>query len=344
MAASPCSTKPRGTRRSDSPRISATRASSKPSFFRPAVRNATAASTPIRRAASGWAKRRSSLVPERDQPTSRSNCRSNCAIRWRASKSPASDRPVPSASSMRRRNGIASDFISGESREEAQPLLAPLYYIEKALKPYADLAVAQNANLSQGLDSVLKQNISVLMLADIGTLTGEAAKKVDDFVKRGGLLVRFAGPRLEKAGDDLLPVPLRSGGRSLGGALSWSSPQPLAAFDENQSVRRPHDSERRHGQPAGARRSGGADAGSRDLGAAQGRHAARHGDEARQRPPRAVSRHRQLGLVEFPDLGIVRRNAATPFDDGHHRGIGTGRQRDESRHDGRPPTPTCSHR
>jgi hypothetical protein len=124
-------------------------------------------------------------------------------------------------------------LLSGESREEAQPLLAPLYYIEKALKPYADLAIAKNANLSEGLDAVFKQNISVLMLADIGTLTGEAAKKVEDFVKRGGLLVRFAGPRLEKAGDDLLPVALRSGGRSLGGALSWSTPQPLAGFDEN---------------------------------------------------------------------------------------------------------------
>ena len=124
-------------------------------------------------------------------------------------------------------------LLSGESREEAQPLLAPLYYIEKALKPYADLAIAKNANLSDGLDAVFKQNISVLMLADIGTLTGETAKKVDDFVQRGGLLVRFAGPRLEKAGDDLLPVALRSGGRSLGGALSWSTPQPLAGFDEN---------------------------------------------------------------------------------------------------------------
>ena len=110
-------------------------------------------------------------------------------------------------------------LLSGESREEAQPLLAPLYYIEKALKPYADVAVHQNSNLAQGLDSVLKQNISVLMLADIGTLNGEAAEKVADFVKRGGLLVRFAGPRLEKAGDDLLPVALRTGGRSLGGAL-----------------------------------------------------------------------------------------------------------------------------
>jgi hypothetical protein len=124
-------------------------------------------------------------------------------------------------------------LISGESREEAQPLLAPLYYIEKALKPYADLAITKDANLDQGLDSILKQNVSVLVLADIGTLTGEAAEKVENFVRHGGLLVRFAGPRLEKAGDDLLPVPLRTGGRSLGGALSWSSPQPLAAFDES---------------------------------------------------------------------------------------------------------------
>ncbi|RUO99384.1 DUF4159 domain-containing protein [Hyphomicrobium sp.] len=123
-------------------------------------------------------------------------------------------------------------LISGESREEAQPLLAPLYYIEKALKPYADVVSSKDSNLAQGLDSILRQNVSVLMLADIGTLSGAAAEKVDEFVKRGGFLVRFAGPRLEKAGDDLLPVVLRSGGRSLGGALSWSSPQTLASFDE----------------------------------------------------------------------------------------------------------------
>jgi Domain of unknown function (DUF4159) len=123
-------------------------------------------------------------------------------------------------------------LISGENREQAQPLLAPLYYIQKALTPYAELAVSKDSNLVQGLDGVLRQNVSVLMLADIGTLTGEAAKQVEEFVKRGGVLVRFAGPRLEKAGDELLPVQLRAGGRSLGGALSWSSPQPLAAFDE----------------------------------------------------------------------------------------------------------------
>jgi hypothetical protein len=46
-------------------------------------------------------------------------------------------------------------------------------------------------------------------------------------------LVRFAGPRLEKGGDDLLPVALRLGGRTLGGALSWSAPQVLAPFGDD---------------------------------------------------------------------------------------------------------------
>ena len=123
-------------------------------------------------------------------------------------------------------------LISGESREKAQPLLAPLYYIQKALQPYAELVLPKDANLAANIDSLLKQNASVLMLADIGTIADESAKQVDEFVKRGGVLVRFAGPRLEKGGDDLLPVPLRAGGRSLGGALSWSTPQKLAPFEE----------------------------------------------------------------------------------------------------------------
>lgn len=123
-------------------------------------------------------------------------------------------------------------LISGQSSEQSQPLLAPLYYIQRALSPYAELAVSREANLSESLEHVLRQNVSGLMLADIGTISGEANKGITGFVERGGLLVRFAGPRLEKAGDDLLPVTLRSGGRSLGGALSWSTPQTLSEFDD----------------------------------------------------------------------------------------------------------------
>ena len=124
-------------------------------------------------------------------------------------------------------------LISGESREQAQPLLGPLYYIQRALAPFAELVQPQDANLTSGIDTVLSRNASILVLADIGTLTGDVQARLDDWVKKGGVLVRFAGPRLEKGGDDLLPVGLRAGGRALGGALSWSTPQPLAPFADD---------------------------------------------------------------------------------------------------------------
>lgn len=123
-------------------------------------------------------------------------------------------------------------MISGESQEQSQPLLAPLYYLEKAVTPFAEIVRPKGHNLQEGINEVLSQKASVLMLADIGTLSGEVKDQVTEWVEKGGVLVRFAGPRLESGGDDLLPVALRIGGRTLGGALSWSSPQPLANFDD----------------------------------------------------------------------------------------------------------------
>ena len=70
-------------------------------------------------------------------------------------------------------------------------------------------------------------------MADIGTLSDDEATNVKAWTENGGILVRFAGPRLEKGGDELLPIPLRLGGRELGGALSWSTPQALAEFSED---------------------------------------------------------------------------------------------------------------
>ena len=123
-------------------------------------------------------------------------------------------------------------LYSSESQEQAQPLLAPLYYIERALVPFTEIARGEGANLIAAVDSIMKRNVSVLMLADIGVLPPDVHDRIADWVKKGGVLVRFAGPRLEKGGDDLLPVDLRIGGRTLGGALSWSTPQPLAPFGD----------------------------------------------------------------------------------------------------------------
>ncbi len=124
-------------------------------------------------------------------------------------------------------------LISGASREQAQPLLAPLYYIERALAPFSEIATTEDSNLSTALEGLIKRNVSGLVLADIGTLPHDVKERLEQWVKKGGVLVRFAGPRLEKGGDDLLPVPLRVGGRALGGALSWATPQPLAPFGDD---------------------------------------------------------------------------------------------------------------
>jgi hypothetical protein len=124
-------------------------------------------------------------------------------------------------------------LISGDNREQAQPLLGPLYYIDRALRPYAEIVEPTDANVSTALESVFKRSASVVVMADIGTLVGSQKKSVEDWISKGGVLVRFAGPRLEKGGDDLIPVPLRLGGRTLGGALSWSTPQQLSAFADD---------------------------------------------------------------------------------------------------------------
>ena len=124
-------------------------------------------------------------------------------------------------------------LVSGASREQAQPLLAPLYYIERALLPFSEIAQSDDSNLSTVIDTLIKRNVSAMMLADIGTLPHDIKERVEQWVKKGGILVRFAGPRLEKGGDDLLPVALRLGGRTLGGALSWATPQPLAPFGDD---------------------------------------------------------------------------------------------------------------
>lgn len=122
-------------------------------------------------------------------------------------------------------------LISGGDQEQAQPILSPLYYVDRALKPYAEIVRSKNANLAEGIDDLLSQNVTLLVLTDIGRLTEGVREQVTAWLNRGGVMIRFAGPRLEKGGDDLLPSPLRIGGRTLGGALSWSTPQPLAPFD-----------------------------------------------------------------------------------------------------------------
>jgi len=123
-------------------------------------------------------------------------------------------------------------IISGEARETAQPLLSPTHYLERALTPHGEVIVTSTGNVDDASEALLERKPSVLILANIGKLVGDTETRLTDWVEEGGMLLRFAGPRLESGGDELLPVALREGGRTLGGALSWREPQKLAAFEE----------------------------------------------------------------------------------------------------------------
>jgi len=104
--------------------------------------------------------------------------------------------------------------------DTSSPLLSEPFYAKQALQPFADV-------FEGDLETMLAYQPSILVMPDSQRDDSEG---VSEFVKNGGILVRFAGPRLAKRSDTLMPVALRQGERGIGGALAWEDPQKLAAF------------------------------------------------------------------------------------------------------------------
>src|SRR5579871_262804 len=128
--------------------------------------------------------------------------------------------------SRRRRVAIAS----GASADVAQPLLAPSYYLKRALQPFADISEWHDSS-SDPIVSLLDEKPSVLVLADMSVAPGPELDAITKFLENGGVLLRFAGTRLAAGDDTLTPTALRRGGRLLGGALSWETPKHIAPFE-----------------------------------------------------------------------------------------------------------------
>lgn len=105
---------------------------------------------------------------------------------------------------------------------DGQPLLSDLHYAREALSGSAEL-------VSGDLDLVLEAEPSVLVLVDQVQADDD---RITTFLEAGGLVIRFAGPRLAAAPDTLLPAPLRQGGRLFGGALAWDEAQGLSPFPD----------------------------------------------------------------------------------------------------------------
>ncbi len=120
--------------------------------------------------------------------------------------------------------------ITGSTADTAQPLLASTFYLSRALSPFADVRLADRGSPAEMVNQFIDQHLPMMILADVGTIAGDAHDRLTRWIDDGGVLVRFAGPRLAAADDELVPVKLRRGGRILGGSLSWDQPQQLAAF------------------------------------------------------------------------------------------------------------------
>src|SRR6266851_8532871 len=114
-------------------------------------------------------------------------------------------------------------IVAARAGEAAQPLLTGTYYLERALNPFSEVRRGEIGDL-------LRRETAMLVLADAAPGTRADHDALVKWMEAGGVLLRFAGPDLAESSDDLLPVTLRRGGRTIGGALSWEQPARLAPF------------------------------------------------------------------------------------------------------------------
>lgn len=125
----------------------------------------------------------------------------------------------------RLRRPVVAMIGDGAATSEGQALLSPAHFLRSALADSARL-------IESGLDDALAARPDVIILMDQVGL--EADGELAQWLNDGGLLIRFAGPRMaafpDLPNEPLLPVRLRPGGRDMGGALSWGEPRPIAPF------------------------------------------------------------------------------------------------------------------
>ena len=123
-------------------------------------------------------------------------------------------------------------LVGDGADKEGLQLLSATHYLHQALAPMAEL-------LDGDITDILPANPDVIVLADVARLTQSENDGLLDWVNKGGLLLRFAGPKLAASDlargdlDPLLPVRLREGGRTVGGAMSWDDPKGLAPFPDD---------------------------------------------------------------------------------------------------------------
>lgn len=128
-------------------------------------------------------------------------------------------------------------FPEEAGRGDSQPYTRETYFLERALAPFHPLRHGP-------IPTLLAEGIALLAVADIGTFADADAAALSRWVENGGVLVRFAGPRLAgrepsgggaaspSGGGGLISGAAESGGnagRRGGGRLAGSAEYPQGA-------------------------------------------------------------------------------------------------------------------
>lgn len=121
--------------------------------------------------------------------------------------------------------------IEGARQGEAAPLESGGFYVRRALEPHAEVARI-------ALETAARDPATLFMLVDAPVPAGPIADGLLARVRRGAVVISFAGPRLAENGSALSPVRLRAGARALGGVLSWEAPQKIGGYAANGPLAR----------------------------------------------------------------------------------------------------------
>lgn len=118
-------------------------------------------------------------------------------------------------------------FISNSNNANT-PFTGSLYYLKKALAPLGEIKEGS-------VQQLLAQPISVLIVPDTIFSDQKTEKELQQWVEKGGMLIRFsgdllAGSTLNQQETPLIPLSMLQGTRELGGAMTWEKPQQIAPF------------------------------------------------------------------------------------------------------------------
>lgn len=106
-------------------------------------------------------------------------------------------------------------IITAHAMDSSKPFLDEHYYIERAIAPFADIHAGT-------IQQLLQNNLAVIIMTDRNSPNASEAQALRQWVAQGGMVIRFAGPKLLRAPEGLSPVALRPNLREMGGNLTWA--------------------------------------------------------------------------------------------------------------------------